>query len=119
MPDVEFKLKDDFLPASYDQWRALAEADLKGASFQQKLVTHTYEGIDIQPLYTRRDEFAVSVQPFPSSRPSILAPYGALAKTAKARPATGFKRLNLNGTDRARTDDLLRVKQITLGIGFS
>jgi len=56
MPDVDFKLSDDFPPASYDQWRALAEADLKGASFQQKLVTHTYEGIDIQPLYTRRDE---------------------------------------------------------------
>jgi len=29
---------------------------LKGALFQQKLVTHTYEGIDIQPLYARRDE---------------------------------------------------------------
>jgi hypothetical protein len=39
MPDAEFTLRDDFPPASYDQWRALAEADLKGALFQQKLVT--------------------------------------------------------------------------------
>ncbi len=51
----EFTLGDDFPPASYDEWRALAEADLQGASFEQKLVTHTYEGIDIQPVYTRRD----------------------------------------------------------------
>jgi methylmalonyl-CoA mutase len=49
----EFTLQDDFPPASYDEWRALAEADLQGASFEQKLVTHTYEGIDIQPVYAR------------------------------------------------------------------
>ena len=46
---------DDFPPASYDEWRVLAKADLQGASFEQKLVTHTYEGIDLQPVYTRRD----------------------------------------------------------------
>jgi methylmalonyl-CoA mutase len=51
----EFTLQDDFPPAGYDEWRALAEADLQGAPFEQKLVTHTYEGIDIQPVYTRRD----------------------------------------------------------------
>jgi methylmalonyl-CoA mutase len=51
----EFSLQDDFPPACYEEWRALAEADLLGASFEQKLVTHTYEGIDIQPVYTRRD----------------------------------------------------------------
>jgi methylmalonyl-CoA mutase len=51
----EFTVRDDFPPANYDEWRLLAEADLEGASFEQKLVTHTYEGIDIQPVYTRRD----------------------------------------------------------------
>jgi methylmalonyl-CoA mutase len=51
----EFTLRDDFPPADYAAWRALAEADLQGAPFEQKLVTHTYEGIDIQPVYTRRD----------------------------------------------------------------
>jgi methylmalonyl-CoA mutase len=55
MLDQEFSLRDDFPPVSYDEWRALAEADLQGASFEQKLVSHTYEGIDIQPVYTRRD----------------------------------------------------------------
>jgi methylmalonyl-CoA mutase len=51
----ELTLKDDFPPVGYDEWRALAEADLQGAPFEQKLVTHTYEGIDVQPVYTRRD----------------------------------------------------------------
>src|SRR5262245_20945194 len=55
MLPTEFTLRDDFPAVGYDEWRALAEADLEGASFEQKLVTHTYEGIDIQPVYTRRD----------------------------------------------------------------
>jgi methylmalonyl-CoA mutase len=55
MLDPEFTLQDDFPPVGYDEWRALAEADLEGAAFEQKLVTHTYEGIDVQPVYTRRD----------------------------------------------------------------
>jgi methylmalonyl-CoA mutase len=51
----ELTIRDDFPPAGYDEWRTLAEADLEGATFEQKLVTHTYEGIDLQPVYTRRD----------------------------------------------------------------
>ncbi len=51
----EFSLEEDFPPVTYEQWRALAEADLNGAPFEQKLVTRTYEGIDLQPIYTRRD----------------------------------------------------------------
>jgi methylmalonyl-CoA mutase len=55
MLEPDFSLREDFPPARYDEWRALAEADLEGAPFEQKLVTHTYEGIDLQPVYTRRD----------------------------------------------------------------
>ncbi len=51
----EFTLKDDFPPVRYEDWRPLAEADLEGMPFEVKLVTHTYEGIDIQPVYTRHD----------------------------------------------------------------
>src|SRR5262245_33786371 len=55
MLSPEFTLRDDFPPVGYEAWRPLAEADLEGAAFEQKLVTHTYEGIDLQPVYTRRD----------------------------------------------------------------
>src|SRR5262245_15163644 len=55
MLETEFTIRDGFPPVGYEEWRALAEADLQGAPFEQKLVTHTYEGIDVQPVYTRRD----------------------------------------------------------------
>ncbi len=51
----EFSVAGAFPPATYEQWRALAERDLKGAPFEKKLITHTYEGLDIPPVYTRND----------------------------------------------------------------
>ena len=35
----------------YAAWRSLAEADLKGASFEKRLVSQTLEGVRIEPLY--------------------------------------------------------------------
>lgn len=46
---------NEFEPATYDQWRAAAEASLKGAPFDKKLLTRTHEGILVQPLYDRSD----------------------------------------------------------------
>ena len=45
----------DFPVQSYEEWKAEAEASLKGAPFDKKLITKTYEGIDVQPLYTKKD----------------------------------------------------------------
>jgi methylmalonyl-CoA mutase len=35
----------------YAAWRSLAEADLKGPSFEKRLVSQTLEGLRIEPLY--------------------------------------------------------------------
>ena len=43
---------DDFSPATEENWRQRVEAALKGGSLQ-KLVSRTYDGFDIQPLYAR------------------------------------------------------------------
>jgi methylmalonyl-CoA mutase len=48
-------LLSEFPEHTYEQWHAAAEALLKGASFEQKLVSKTYEGITIQPIYRRED----------------------------------------------------------------
>ncbi len=48
-------LKKDFPPNTYEQWKAAAEALLKGAPFEKKLITRTYEGIDLQPIYNKDD----------------------------------------------------------------
>lgn len=51
----EFETKHAFGGASAEAWRALVDADLKGAPFEKRLVTHTYEGLYVRPLYTRAD----------------------------------------------------------------
>lgn len=42
-----------FSPPTYEQWRAAAEKTLKGGSFEKRLVTQTYEGIALQPIYMK------------------------------------------------------------------
>ncbi len=42
----------DFAPATYDDWRKLADGVLKGAPFE-KLVGKTYDGLRIDPIYQR------------------------------------------------------------------
>lgn len=51
----ELELREAFPPADLKAWRALVETDLAGAPFDKKLVSHTYEGIRVQPLYTAAD----------------------------------------------------------------
>jgi methylmalonyl-CoA mutase len=45
----------EFPPTSYEAWRKEAEVTLKGAPFEKKLISKTYEGIDLQPIYLRAD----------------------------------------------------------------
>jgi methylmalonyl-CoA mutase len=52
MTDQSLKLASEFPPADYAAWRALAEAALKGAPFDKKLVTRAADGFDIQPIYS-------------------------------------------------------------------
>jgi methylmalonyl-CoA mutase len=53
--EKELELGGDFSAPSYEEWKKTAEASLKGAPFEKKLVTRTLEGIDLQPIYTRED----------------------------------------------------------------
>lgn len=55
MADRDFNLADDFPPVPLADWLAVVEKDLKGAPFEKKLVTRTYENLPIQPLYTKGD----------------------------------------------------------------
>lgn len=46
-------LAAEFPPTTRDDWRRLVEAALKGASFEKKLVSQTYDGLRVEPLYPR------------------------------------------------------------------
>jgi len=48
----DLTLAADFAPASHDDWRRLVDGVLKGAPFE-KLVSKTYDGIRLQPIYQR------------------------------------------------------------------
>ncbi|MCB0181546.1 MAG: acyl-CoA mutase large subunit family protein [Anaerolineae bacterium] len=49
------RLLSEFPPPTYEAWREAVDAQLKGAPFEKRLVTKTYEGIDVQPLYRQED----------------------------------------------------------------
>lgn len=53
----DLRLAADFAPASYDDWRKLVDGVLKGAPFE-KLISKTYDGVKIQPIYPRAHDAA-------------------------------------------------------------
>ncbi len=53
--EKELHLKNDFTPPTYDQWKQVVINDLKGADFDKKLITKTYENINLNPIYTKSD----------------------------------------------------------------
>ena len=46
-------LAGEFPAATREQWLALVAGVLKGASFERRLVSKTYDGLAIEPLYAR------------------------------------------------------------------
>ena len=50
----------EFPKPTYEEWKEQAVASLKGAPFEKKLFTKTYEGITLEPLYTQAhaDQYA-------------------------------------------------------------
>lgn len=44
---------DEFAPTTYEMWKQEAVASLKGAPFEKRLLSKTYEGITLEPIYTQ------------------------------------------------------------------
>ena len=49
----DFPLAAEFPRTTRAEWRKLVDAALKGAAFDKRLVTHTYDGLRVEPLYGR------------------------------------------------------------------
>jgi methylmalonyl-CoA mutase len=69
----DFPLAAEFPAASREDWRKLVAAALKGAPFE-KLISRTYDGLHIEPLYGRDPDAA----PIPGRVPG--APWQVLAR---------------------------------------
>lgn len=60
MPDAgSLPLAADFPAASESDWRKRVDAVLKGADFEERLISHTMDGIDVAPLYAGGEAIAV------------------------------------------------------------
>lgn len=62
---------DEFEPPSYESWKEEAVAALKGAPFDKKMFTKTYEGITLEPIYTLDNAKLDG----PQAQPPGCAPY--------------------------------------------
>jgi methylmalonyl-CoA mutase len=51
--DQGLALAAEFPPTSHAEWRKLVETALKGAPFDKRLVSQTYDGLRVEPLYPR------------------------------------------------------------------
>jgi methylmalonyl-CoA mutase len=63
--DEQLTLATEFPASSEADWRKLVEAALKGGSFEKRLVTLTYDGLRVEPLYPR----AANAQPVAGRAP--------------------------------------------------
>lgn len=78
------RLLEMFHPPTYEEWRKEVDKQLKGASFEKKLVKQTYESIDIQPMYFEKDMSGLPhMGTFPGSSPFVR---GAKATGAVINP---------------------------------
>jgi methylmalonyl-CoA mutase len=65
MTDETLPLAAEFPATAQAQWRKLVEAALKGAAFDKRLVSKSYDGLRVEPLYAR----AAGAQPIIGRRP--------------------------------------------------
>jgi methylmalonyl-CoA mutase len=61
----ELAFASEFPAATREQWLKLVSSALKGAPFEKRLLSRTYDGLTIQPLYQR----ATEAQPISARRP--------------------------------------------------
>src|SRR5471030_2025719 len=80
-------LATEFPPTSEAQWRKLVEAALKGASFERRLVTQTYDGLRVEPLYPR----AAGVNPVAGRTPG--AAWALMQRIDHPDPAASNKQV--------------------------
>ncbi|MEA2938165.1 MAG: methylmalonyl-CoA mutase, partial [Alphaproteobacteria bacterium] len=72
-PADDLPLAAGFPAATYEQWRRLAEAVIKGARFEDRLQSRTADGLVIDPLYPRAPEASPIAARKPGARWQVMA----------------------------------------------
>jgi methylmalonyl-CoA mutase len=79
--DLNLSLAADFPAASREDWLELVSAVLKGAPFERRLVSKTYDGLAIEPLYGRDS----AARPVTGRKPGT--PWQVMARIEHPDPA--------------------------------
>jgi methylmalonyl-CoA mutase len=78
------ELLGGFAEPDFSDWRRLVESEMKGAPFEKKMYTETYEGVRLQPIYRAEDISGLAhLNSFPGLRPFVR---GASACSYSAHP---------------------------------
>ena len=77
----ELAFATEFPPATREAWLKLVDGVLKGAPFEKRLVSRTYDDLTIQPLYAR----AADAQPVAARAPG--APWAVMQRVDHPDPA--------------------------------
>ena len=56
---------DEFTPPTYEEWKQACIELLKGAPFEKKMFTKTYEGITFEPMYFRAATEEIQPKTYP------------------------------------------------------
>src|ERR1700750_173151 len=80
MPE-SLTLAAEFPSTTEAEWRELVDAALKGASFEKRLVSQTYDGLHIDPLYPR----AAGAEPVTGRAPGT--PWAVMQRVDHPDPA--------------------------------
>ena len=81
----DLSLAAEFRPTTEADWRKLVEAALKGAAFEKRLVSQTYDGLRVEPLYAR----AAGAKPIAGRTPG--APWTLMQRVDHPDPAAANK----------------------------
>ncbi|HPT71595.1 MAG TPA: methylmalonyl-CoA mutase family protein [Candidatus Cloacimonadota bacterium] len=108
------RLSDDFPIPSYEEWRKVVEASLKGVPFEKAMITPTYEGILLQPIYRAEDANFIDSLPGESPYRRGTDPLGYLEKGWKIVEANNEEGNREQGTENRAEE--LRIKNEDLRI---
>src|ERR1051325_5887966 len=81
MSDEELAFASESPAATREQWLKRVDGVLKGAPFEKRLVSRTYDGLAVQPLYPR----AADARPVPGRAPA--APWTVMQRVDHPDPA--------------------------------
>ena len=68
----DLSLATEFSPTTQAEWRKLVDAALKGADFDKRLVSRTYDGLRVEPLYARAAGAKVVTGRIPGAAWSVM-----------------------------------------------